>query len=109
MSDKSSTGAPPQSWAQTVAALARESPRAYLIALRILGSPALAEEAVQDAYAKLIQRPPKFQDAVKDGYAQAVVYLWCIVQGLLPARLARNLGILSRKVLLGRHRSTLLS
>jgi glycosyltransferase involved in cell wall biosynthesis len=32
--------------------------------------------------------------------ARAVVYLWCLVQGVLPAGLARGLGILSRKVLL---------
>jgi Glycosyl transferase family 2 len=32
--------------------------------------------------------------------ARGVVYLWCLVQGFLPAGLARGLGILSRKVLL---------
>lgn len=34
--------------------------------------------------------------------ARIVVYLWCMVQGLLPAVLARNLGIITRKILLGR-------
>jgi glycosyltransferase involved in cell wall biosynthesis len=36
--------------------------------------------------------------------AKLVVCLWCLVQGFLPARLARNLGILTRKMLLGRRR-----
>lgn len=31
---------------------------------------------------------------------QAVVYLWCLTQGLLPAKLARQLGIVTRRLLL---------
>jgi glycosyltransferase involved in cell wall biosynthesis len=34
--------------------------------------------------------------------AKLVVWLWCMVQGFLPASLARNLGILTRKLLLMR-------
>ncbi len=34
--------------------------------------------------------------------SQIVIYLWCLVQGLVPAKVARGLGILSRKVLVGR-------
>lgn len=36
--------------------------------------------------------------------AKVVIWLWCMIQGFLPASLARNLGILTRKVLLGRRR-----
>ena len=36
---------------------------------------------------------------------QIVVFLWCIVQGLLPTKLARQLGIVTRQVLLARRRS----
>jgi len=39
--------------------------------------------------------------------ARLVVCLWCMVQGLLPAVLARNLGILTRKVLLSGRGSAL--
>jgi len=58
-------------WRQRVVALTAESSRAYLIALRIVGSNALAEEVVQEAYAKLLQHPLKDEDA-----AQATVYLF---------------------------------
>jgi RNA polymerase sigma-70 factor (ECF subfamily) len=58
-------------WKQRVVALTTESSRAYLIALRIVGSPALAEEVVQEAYAKLLQHPLKNEDAT-----QAAVYLF---------------------------------
>ena len=57
--------------------LAAESPRAYLIALRITASPALAEEAVQEAYAKLLQLSLK-----DEGHAQAVVYFFKTVRGI---------------------------
>ena len=36
--------------------------------------------------------------------AQIVVFLWCLVQGFLPAKLARPLGIVTRQVLLTRRR-----
>src|SRR5271165_1667754 len=36
--------------------------------------------------------------------ARIVLYLWCMVQGLLPAGFARNLGIITRKMLIGRRR-----
>lgn len=42
-------------WSSFVAA---EADRAYRIALRACGSTALAEEAVQEAFAQLVQRPP---------------------------------------------------
>jgi hypothetical protein len=35
---------------------------------------------------------------------QAVVFAWCLVQGVLPAKLARQVGIAVRHVLLGRRR-----
>lgn len=35
---------------------------------------------------------------------QIVVFLWCIVQGVLPAKLARQLGVATRQVLLPRRR-----
>jgi RNA polymerase sigma-70 factor (ECF subfamily) len=63
-------------WKRRVAALIPESSNAYLIALRITGSPALAEEAVQEAFAKLLERP--LQD---EGQSQAVVYLFKTVRG----------------------------
>ena len=41
--------------------------------------------------------------------AELVVCLWCLVQGFLPASLARNLGIITRKMLLARRRKGLMS
>jgi glycosyltransferase involved in cell wall biosynthesis len=38
--------------------------------------------------------------------AKVVVCLWCMVQGFLPASLARTSGIMTRKILLGRRRTT---
>ncbi len=37
--------------------------------------------------------------------ARAVIWMWCMVQGVLPASVARNLGILTRKVMLRRRES----
>ncbi len=38
--------------------LAGETDRAYLVALRVSGSPALAEEVVQEAFARILSGPP---------------------------------------------------
>ena len=62
-------------WKQRVVALTGESSRAYLIALRIVGSSALAEEVVQEAYAKLLQHPLNNEDS-----ARATVYLFKTVR-----------------------------
>jgi GT2 family glycosyltransferase len=34
--------------------------------------------------------------------AQFVVFLWCMIQGILPAKVGRQLGIITRRVLLSR-------
>jgi hypothetical protein len=31
-----------------------------------------------------------------------VLFLWCMVQGLLPTAIARNLGVITRRMLLDR-------
>lgn len=41
--------------------------------------------------------------------AKLVVCLWCLIQGFLPARLARNLGIITRKMMLGRRKQGVMS
>lgn len=43
---------------ERIEALAAHADRAYLLALRICGSAAQAEEAVQEAYARLLLKPP---------------------------------------------------
>jgi glycosyltransferase involved in cell wall biosynthesis len=40
--------------------------------------------------------------AAPSGEARIVIFLWCMVQAVLPPDIARNLGILTRKILLGR-------
>ncbi|MCK6471622.1 MAG: RNA polymerase sigma factor [Planctomycetes bacterium] len=42
-----------------MAAWAEQTDRAYMLALRTTGSPALAEEAVQEACVRILQRPPE--------------------------------------------------
>ena len=81
------SGSGTDGWKRRVGELAQESPRAYLLALRVTGTPALAEEAVQEAYAKLLANPLK-----DEGYDQAVVYLFKAVRGtaLNLARSSRN-------------------
>ena len=68
---------PSKAWSRRVAALTTESNRAFLIALRILDKPALAEEAVQDAYARMLEHPV-------DGLvgAQASLYLFKTVRSV---------------------------
>jgi hypothetical protein len=34
--------------------------------------------------------------------ARIVLFLWCMVQGLLPTAIARNLGVITRRMLLDR-------
>src|SRR5262245_52547732 len=57
-------------WRQRLVELAGQADGAYLAALRATGSQALAEEAVQEAFAKLIRLPIR-----DEGQAQARVYL----------------------------------
>lgn len=67
-------GAP---WKERLSMLAKESDRAYLVALRAVGAPALAEEAVQEAFAKLVQRP------IEDrGVTETQVYFFKMVRGV---------------------------
>ncbi|MCC6475288.1 MAG: hypothetical protein IT514_16260, partial [Burkholderiales bacterium] len=46
-------------WRTRMAAWAEQTDRAYMLALRTTGSPALAEEAVQEACVRILQRPPE--------------------------------------------------
>jgi len=41
--------------------------------------------------------------------AKVVVWAWCLVQGFLPAGVARSLGIVTRRMLLGRRSQGLTS
>lgn len=60
-----------------MAALVKETDRAYLTALRACGSESLADEAVQEAYIRLLKRPPKDQ-----GYEKSVAYFLKMVRGI---------------------------
>src|ERR1051325_3928937 len=62
-------------WRREVAALSEESHRAYLIAFRVTGSVAMAEEAVQEAFARVLQHPPP--DTAR---SQALYYLFKTVR-----------------------------
>lgn len=46
-------------WRKRMAAWAEQTDRAYMLALRTTGSPALAEEAVQEACVRILQNPPE--------------------------------------------------
>jgi RNA polymerase sigma-70 factor (ECF subfamily) len=49
-------------WREWLAEFARFETRvAYFVALRATGDPAMAEEAVQDAFAELVRRPPHYR------------------------------------------------
>lgn len=60
-----------------IAGLMAQTDRAYHVALRATGVPALAEEAVQEAYAAMIQKPP--QDLGPD---ERVGYFFRTVRGI---------------------------
>jgi hypothetical protein len=54
VTDSADAGSQLMPWREQVAALARETDRAFLVAFRVTSSRALAEEAVQEAYARLL-------------------------------------------------------
>ena len=64
-------------WRKQVVGLLDQSNRGYLLALRATNEPAVAEEAVQEAYAHLLQRAP-----LPLSRNQLVVYFFKIVRGI---------------------------
>jgi RNA polymerase sigma factor (sigma-70 family) len=64
-------------WRKQVVGLLDQSNRGYLLALRAINEPAIAEEAVQEAYAHLLQRAP-----ISLSRDQLVLYFFKVVRGI---------------------------
>ena len=62
---------------EQIAALTAQANRAYHVALRATANPALAEEAVQEAFAMLLQKPP-----VDQGEKECTAYFFRQVRGV---------------------------
>lgn len=69
-------------WRKRMAAWAEQTDRAYMLALRTTGSPALAEEAVQEACVYILQNPPEDR-----GDEAAAAYFLKAVHGMAVSTL----------------------
>lgn len=64
-------------WRRRMAGWKEQTDRAYMLALRTTGSPALAEEAVQEACMRILQNPPEDR-----GDEAAAAYFLKVVRGV---------------------------